>query len=221
MPDPNTNNTPNAGGEPDDNTQQNTPGATGDLQAQIQAGIDAALAPIKAKLDNAYAARDQALAKVAELETKERERELVRLREEGKHQEAAERELAEERARRTTAEKRVVELTRDQEVRDALSSFEFRNKNAQTIAAKEITSQLVQKDDGTWVHKSGATVGEFAESFLKDDSNSFMLKQKINSGGGSSSSTPADPTKAPSSLFAMKQEEVMKMAREGKLRRRR
>jgi hypothetical protein len=85
MADQNQNTDPNAGGTGDNQQQQQQQQAPAgnsgdDLNAKIQAGIDAALQPIKAKLDNAYAARDEALAKVAEFERKEREREIARLK---------------------------------------------------------------------------------------------------------------------------------------------
>ena len=222
MADQNQNTDPNAGGTGDNQQQQQVPtGNSGDdLNAKIQAGIDTALQPIKAKLDNAYAARDEALAKVAEFERKEREREIARLKEEGKHQEAHEQEIAEERAKRTAAEKRVIELTRNSEVRDSMAGLEFRNKKAQDLAFQEVVSQLVQNEKGDWVHKSGATVKDFVESFAKDDSNNFLFKPKVNSGSGSGQPRNDPPPKQASSLYGLSQEEVLKLAAEGKLPRR-
>lgn len=221
MADQNQNTDSNAGGNSDTQQQHPPAGNSGDdLNTKIQAGIDAALQPIKAKLDGAYAARDEALAKVAAFEQKEREREIARLKDEGKHKEAHEQEIAEERAKRTAAEKRVIELTRDSEVRDSMTGLEFRNKKAQDLAFQEVVSQLVQNDKGMWVHKSGAAVKDFVESFAKDDANNFLFKPKVNSGSGSGQPRNDPPPKQASSLYGLSQEEVLKLAAEGKLPRR-
>ena len=61
--------------------------------------VEEALKPLKGNLDSAYAARDEALNKLAEIEREKKEAEMKRLQEEGKHKEAYELQLAEERAR--------------------------------------------------------------------------------------------------------------------------
>jgi len=180
------------------------------------------LKEIKGKLDNAFSARDEALRKLKEAEEEKKAAEIKRLQEEGKHKEVLEMQLAEERAAREALEKRNTELSRDVTVRAALSGLEFRNDKAAEIAFKEITSQLTQNENGVWVHKSGVSVNDFIGAFAKDEDQSFLFKTKTNNGGGSSSNTAGGTNTAgkPKSLFEMSQEEVLKMAREGKLPKR-
>lgn len=188
----------------------------------VEERVSEQLKDIKGKLDNAFAARDEALRKVKEVEEAKKADEIKRLQEEGKHAEALELQLAEERAARAALEKRNTELSRDVAVRASLSGLEFRNDKAADIAFKEITSQLTQRDDGVWVHKSGVSISDFIGAFAKDEEQSFLFKAKTNNGGGSSSNnirgTNTDGN--PKSLFSMSQDEVIKLAKEGKLPKR-
>jgi len=203
----------------DGNTNQNQNTNVPDIDKIVQEKIDEQLKEIKSKLDKAYGARDEALTKVKEFEKKEREAELKRLQEEGKHKEAYEMQLAEERAARTAAEKRNIELTRDIDVRSALTSQPFRSDNALEMAYREIVGQLVQNDQGVWVHKTGLSIRDYVKAFADNDSNSFLFKVKASSGSGSSGVSNTNNTSEKKSLFAMSQEEVLDMARKGKLRK--
>lgn len=187
----------------------------------VQEGIDAALKPIKEKLDSAHAKREAAEKKVAEFEAKERAANLKRLEEEGKHKEVFELQLAEERAARKSAEERAIKLSRDVEVRTALSAQNFRNDKALEMAYSEVVGQLVQNEAGSWVHRSGVSVKDFVKTFADDEANSFLFKQKVSSGGGSGPAKPggSDGT-TKKSIFEYSQAEVLKMAEEGKLRKR-
>jgi hypothetical protein len=177
------------------------------------------LKPIKENLDKAYKARDEALKKVAEYEQREKEAELKRLQEAGKFKEAFEMQLAEERARRETLEKRNIELTRDINVRNSLSAIEFKNDTARNVAYREIVEQLVQNDQGEWVHRSGLSINDYIKSYVESEEYSFLLKPKISSGaGGSSPSQSSSVSSGKSkSLFDLTQEEVLKLAAEGRL----
>ena len=205
----------------DQNNNQKPTIDQAEIDKLVQAGIDNALKDIKTKLDKSYEARDAALAKIKEFEQKDREAELKRLQEEGKHKEAFDLQLAEERAKREALEKRNIELTRDIEVRNALASHPFRNDNASEMAYREIVGQLVQNEQGVWVHKSGVSVKDFVKTFAEHSDNEFLFKPKVNSGSGSGGSKAGDNSSGEKkSLFAMSQEEVLKMAREGKLPKR-
>lgn len=222
MSDANANNdgtdTVNNGNQNNPDNAKPAPGnANPDVNDLVKAGIDEALKDIKAKLDKAYGARDEALAKVKTFEQKEREAELKRLQEEGKHKEAFEMQLAEERAAREALEKRNTELTRDLEVKNALAGYELRSEKAFDMAYREVTEQLVRNEQGVWVHKSGIPVKEFLKSFAENADNSFLFKAKVSTGGGSSSTKPSSTSSKPKSLFEMSQAEVLQMAREGKL----
>lgn len=184
----------------------------------VEERINENLKPIKDKLDGAYAARDEALRKIAEYEQKDKEAELKRLQEEGKHKEAYELQLAEEKAKREVLEKRNIELTRDITLRNILNGLAFRSTTASEMAYKEIVDQLTQSENGTWVHRSGVSVDDFVKSFAENDNNSFLFTPKISSGSGSSTVTNTNNSNQPTSIFDMSQDEVLKRAREGKLR---
>jgi hypothetical protein len=187
----------------------------------VQERLDTQLASIKKSLDNSYKQRDDALAKIAAFEAKEKEAGLKKLEEEGKFKEAYELRLAEAKAVNETLKKQNTELSRDVSVRDSLKGLAFRNDKASDMAFKEITGNLVQNESGTWVHRSGISVRDYCEAFSKDEDQSFLFKAKPNTGGGSSSSnsgsgTPGDSNQS-KSLFSMSQAEVLKLAAEGKL----
>ena len=185
----------------------------------VQDRLDAELAQIKKSLDGAYKQRDEALAKIAAQDAKDKEATLKKMEEDGKYKEAFELRLAQEKATNDALRKQNTELSRDVSVRDALKGMSFRNDKASDMAFKEITSQLVQNEQGQWVHRSGIKVHEFCEAFARDEDQQFLFKSKPNSGGGTSSSTGGTGTDTgkKKSLFAMSQDEVLKMAAEGKL----
>jgi len=178
------------------------------------------LKPIKGKLDNAYKARDEALAKVAEFERREKEAKIKQLNEEGKHREAYELQLQELRAQNDALNKRNMELSRDVAVKDALKSYSFKNDKASELAFKEIVAELVQNESGTWVHRTGISVRDYCEAFSKDEDQSFLFKPKANSGGGTTTTTNSSGKPAASgkkSLFDMPQSEVLALAAAGKI----
>jgi hypothetical protein len=190
-----------------------------DIDKLVQAALDEKLQELKAKLDKAYGLRDAALERVAAFEREKRDGELKRLQEEGKHKEAYEMQLQEERALRAQLEQRNTELTRDVGVRAALSSHPFRNSNALEMAYREVVGQLVRNEQGVWVHKTGESIDAFVKSFVESDANSFLLKAKQSSGSGNPGSGGKPPPSPKTSLFTMSQAEVLKLAREGKLRK--
>lgn len=205
------------------NTNTNTGGGgAGDqsIEKLVEARVNEALKDIKGKLDKAYASRDEATRKVAEMEQREKEANLKRMEEEGKHKEVLEHRLAEATAQLDVANKRITELTRDVEVREALSGLPFRNDKAAKIAYKEVVDGLVQDDKGIWRHKSGVSIKEWVEAFTKDEDQSFLFKVKSSNGSGSGGSTSTNTDTKTGSLFGMSQEDVLKMAAEGKLPRR-
>jgi hypothetical protein len=199
-------------------TQKDVPSDTDLVEKLVKERLASELKDIKSKLDSAYGARDEALKKIAEHERKEKDAELARLKEEGKHKEAYELQLAEERAKRELLEKRNVELTRDIDVRNALGHYPFRSDTALEMAYREIVSQLVTDDSGIWKHRSGISIKDFVKTFAESEANEFLLKTKANSGSGSHQTKTEAPPKGPRSLFSMPQEEVLKLAAEGKLR---
>jgi hypothetical protein len=197
--------------------------ADADMVAKlVEERVAADLKSIKDKLDNAYSLRDAAVAKAAEYERKEREAELQRLKEEGKHQEAYNLQLAEKDAKLAQLEKANRELSRDVHVKDSLKGLNFRNDKASDMAYAEIVQQLVQDENGVWVHRSGVSIKDFVTAFSANEDNAFLFKVKANTGGGSGSvSANGDTSSANKSLFSRTQAEVLQLAAEGKLPRQR
>lgn len=206
--------------EIENKSSQSSSSSIDPVQKLVDEKVKEAVRDIKSKLDGAYSARDEAMRKLAEIENFRKQEEVKRLQEEGKHKEALEMQLAEERAQRAAYEKRVVELTRDMELRNALSTYSFRNDNAFNMAYREVVDQLVQDDKGIWKHRSGVPLKDFVRQFAEAEENAFLIKPKVSSGAGSSSTSKASTASGNlegKSVFSMSQEEVLKLAREGKL----
>lgn len=212
----------------DDNTKESTviektpAEKDSELVAKLVAErVEQELAPIKGKLDKAYAQRDETLARLAEFERKEKEARMKLLEDEGKHKEVYEMRLAEERAKNEALQRQNTELSRDVAVRDAIAGLPFRNARSQEMGFKEIVNNLVQNEAGQWVHRSGISIREYCTAFHRDEDNSFLFKPKTNSGSGapaSGSGNSKPGTEKPTSLFQMSQAEVLKLAAEGKLK---
>jgi hypothetical protein len=185
----------------------------------LKKAVDAALAPIKAKLDEAYTKRDEALAQSAEHEQKTKEVERERMREQGKESEALQSELDEFKAKDKVKDSKIVELTRNMEVNSMLASLEFRSDKSRKMAFEEIVSELVQEENGNWKHKSGSDLSSFVKSFSEDDDNSFLFKTKESSGAGvMSPQTKSSVSSKGGSVFDLSQDEVIKRAQEGTLK---
>lgn len=179
-----------------ENQEQNTPSdndggneelsisSQEELQKIIEAKVNEELSGIKSKLDHAYEQRDEAIKKAVAYEEERKQREIQQLEEEGKHKEAYDLKVSELSARLQEKEKQITELTRDNVVRDALKGLDFRNDTAADFAYRDVVSQLIQDENGKWVHRTGASVKDFIESFRKDEDKEFLFKPKISSGSG-------------------------------------
>lgn len=187
------------------------------IDAKIQEGIDAGLAKNKEQLDSAYSARDKALEKAERLKKEKEDVDIQRLKDAGKHAEAHEAELAQERAKNALLEKRNTELTRDNVVNGALGAFEFKSKKARDFAFKDITDSLVQDESGTWVHKDGGSIADTVKAFHEDEGNGFCFKVKASKGPNLDKHKKHSSSDKSKSLFAIPQDEVLKLAAEGKL----
>lgn len=193
--------------------------AEADLQKRIDEAVAEKLKPVKEKLDAAYGERDEAKKKVAEYEKQAQDAEIKRLQEEGKHKEAYEKQLAQERAAREAAEHRAVELTRDVELRRALSSLDFVSDKAVEAAFRELSPSLAKSDDNVWRSKDGKDVAGLVAAFASEQSNAFLFKPKQSSGSGGGNPLPggASGGGGKTSLYAKPLAEVLEMAKEGTL----
>ncbi len=191
-----------------------------DFEAAVAAAVAEQLKEMKTKVDKAYSQRDETLAQAEELKQKLTEQETQRLKAEGKELEALELQLAQEKAKSETLARRNIELTRDLELKNVLSKYDFRSDKASKMAFSEITGQLIQNENGSWQGKNGDTVEKVITDFMTSEDNEFLLKPKANTGGGDSTvaSTKTSSSSTSTSLFGKTQAEVLKMAAEGKFR---
>lgn len=185
-------------------------------EAELEALVRERLKPIKGNLDNAFAERDAALAKAEAFEKKERDAEIARLTEEGKHKEAYEIQLAERDSKIAALSKRTTELSRDNELSAVLGSYTFRNEAAADMMRSKVLAELVQQDDGNWAHKSGVSIRDYVKVFSANEDNAFLFKQKTSSGTGSHGASPTPGTSTKTSIFDMTQDEVLTHIAEGK-----
>ena len=183
----------------------------------IEQAVNERLAKMKANMDRMAKERDEALKLKAEMEQQQKEAQIKRLEEEGKMQEALEMKLAETQAKLKVFEEQNTKLTRDNVVNSRLGSLDFRNERSREMAYRDIVEQLVQNENGAWVHKSGTSIQDFIENYSKDESNSFLFKVKTNSGAGTSTPSGQSQTDSKKTLSQMTQEEVLNLAAKGQL----
>lgn len=192
---------------------------TPEMQAKIDALADEKLKDIKAKLDKVHKDLADTRTENAKLLAKEREAELKALEEAGKFKEAAEMRIADAEARAKAADARVVELTRDGAIKTELMGHDFKNAVARDVAFAEIAKQLVQDEKGDWKTRKGETIAEAVEAMVKDENYAFLIKTKTSTGGGTGTVIPKTSDNTKTSLFDRPVNEVLEMARTGKLRR--
>ena len=190
-----------------------------DIESLVKERVAAELAEIKGKLDTAYEKRDLAAKELEVYKQKERDAEIALLKEQGNLKEAHAKELEALQARNQALEQQNLALTRDGAIKQALSAQEMRNARAMELAQQEIAKETIRDESGNWVHRSGKSISEFVAEFAADPENAFLFKPKQNNGGGGSQSNSVPDTATGKSLFAMSQTEVIRLAKEGKLKR--
>jgi len=172
---------------------------------------------MKANMDRMAKERDDALKAKAEIEKAKKDAEIARMKEEGKLQEALEMELAEARAKLELYEKDITSLRRDSVVNDALAGLDFRNEKFREMARREITDDLVQNEEGFWVHKTGTSIKDYIEAYSKSEDNSFLFRVKANSGAGTNAPAGAPSTETAKSISALTTQEILSLAAKGQL----
>jgi len=197
--------------------QPEAPEAKADEVDPIEAAVQDRLQQMKQNMDRMVRERDEALKKAAEVEQAQKAAEIERLEAEGKLKEALEMKLAEANAKLKVFEEENTKLNRDNVVNTQLATLEFRNERSRQMAQRDIVEQLVQNENGAWVHKSGSSIQEFIDSYSKSEDNSFLFRVKANSGAGTSTPSAPSQTDVPKSLSEMTSEEVLAMAAKGQL----
>lgn len=198
-------------------TEENKETAETSPADEIEALVEERLAKMKENMNRMAKERDEALKLKAELEQKAKDETLARLKEEGKVQEALEMELAEAKAKLEVYEKETTKLKRDGVLNDALSGIEFRNEKSRDMARQDIVGELVQNEDGAWVHKSGTNIRDYVEAYSKSEDNSFLFRIKSNTGAGSGSPAGAPSTDTAKSIGELSTTEILALAAKGKL----
>jgi DNA polymerase III gamma/tau subunit len=197
--------------------QPEAPEAKTDEVDPIEAAVQDRLQQMKQNMDRMVRERDEALKKAAEVEQAQKAAEIERLEAEGKLKEALEMKLAEANAKLKVFEEENTKLNRDNVVNTQLATLEFRNERSRQMAQRDIVEQLVQNENGAWVHKSGSSIQEFIDSYSKSEDNSFLFRVKANSGAGTATPSAPSQTEVPKSLSEMTSEEVLAMAAKGQL----
>lgn len=188
-----------------------------ELKAAIDEAIAVALTNSKANLDKSFKERDAALRKAVEAEAKLAEAEAKRLESEGKATEALQLRLAEQEKRMQALSQANMHLTRDTAVRHALTGLPFKNQKAAEMAYRDLVEGMIQDDGGSWAHKSGTAIEDYAKTFMEDPSNAFLFTPKQTSGGGSPTTTTTGTPNLDTPLLKKTQAEILMMAIEGKL----
>lgn len=189
-----------------------------EMAKMVEARVAEELAGIKEKLNSAYSARDEAVKKAVAYEEERKSLQIQRLEEEGKHKEAADIKLTELSARLEERDKQITELTRDSVVRDALRGLDFRNDTAADFAYRDVVSQLSQNENGQWVHRTGASIKDFIDTFRKDEDKEFLFRPQQSSGVGSAvQQAPTGGFDQSKSLSDMTTDELMAAAAAGHL----
>jgi len=183
----------------------------------IESIVEERLAKMKANMDRMASERDEALKLKVELESKQKEETIARMKEEGKLQEALEMELAEARAKLDVYAKETTQLKRDGVLNDALSGMEFRNDKSRDMARREIVDQLVQNEEGQWVHSTGSNIRDYLEAYSKSEDNSFLFRVKSNTGAGTGNPAGAPSTDVSKAIGEMSTQEILALAQKGKL----
>jgi len=183
----------------------------------IESIVEERLAKMKANMDRMASERDEALKLKVELESKQKEETIARMKEEGKLQEALEMELAEARAKLDVYAKETTQLKRDGVLNDALSGMEFRNDKSRDMARREIVDQLVQNEEGQWVHSTGSNSRDYVEAYSKSEDNSFLFRVKSNTGAGTGNPAGAPSTDVSKAIGEMSTQEILALAQKGKL----
>ena len=183
----------------------------------IEQAVNERLSKMKENMDRMAKERDEALKKAVEIEQAKKQADIKRLEEEGKLQEALEMKLAEAEAKLKVFQEENTKLNRDSVVNSQLTALDFRNDRSRQMAYRDIVEQLVQNENGTWVHKSGTSIQEFVNSYSKSEDNSFLFRVKTNSGAGTSAPSGSSQTDTKKSISEMTSDEVLAMAAKGQL----
>lgn len=183
----------------------------------LESEVQKRLAKMKENMDRMAKERDEALKEKNRIEQERKQAEIKRLEEEGKLKEAAEMKAADLEAKLKVLEEQNTKLTRDSVLQASLAGLDFRNDRSRQMAYRDIVDQLVQNENGSWVHNSGSSIQDFVQSYSKDENNSFLFRIKNNTGAGTNNSAGTPPSNTKKKLSEMSTTEVLDLAAKGQL----
>jgi hypothetical protein len=201
----------------DDDDQQSHGTKQKEHEALIEQQVNERLAKMKKSVDGAYTKMDALVKENTRLKEAAQANERKKLESEGKHVEAAKLQITELAEKNSILQERLLGLTRDRELEKSLTGLEFRNDFAKQTAFDTLVRDLVQDDDGSWVHKSGSSVKDYIKTFAKDPNWDFLFKPKENTGTGTPTTKTTSTGTRPKSLAGMTTEELLAAAAAGKL----
>ena len=187
------------------------------LAAMVEEQLKEIKADFKAKQDKAYKQLEAEKKERIRIEEEAKEAKRRKLEDEGNHLELAKLKLAEVEERNKILEEKLVRTSRDSELNRALGNLDFRNEFARSTAFNAIVSELIQDEDGLWIHKSGAPLTDYVKTFVKDPDKSFLFKTKENSGAGTTNNKGQGKSKRPDSLEGLSSAELLKLVENGEL----
>jgi hypothetical protein len=200
----------------DDNTNDDGGSLSKEHEALVEKIVNDRLKGMKTNVDKAYKLAEELKRENTRLKEAQTAAERKKLESEGKQAEADKLRIAELEELLTVRNTELLGFTRDRQVEKAISALSFRNDYAKEVALKDIVNELVQDDDGAWVHKSGASLADYVKAFAKDPNREFLFKPKENNGTGSTSPKNA-ANQRPKSVVGMSSEELLKAAAAGQL----
>lgn len=198
------------------NTEE-TKTETPNVKELVDAEVSKAIKNIKVNLDTAYKQRDEALAKVAEVETLKQRSEIEALEKQGKHSEVMQMKLNELTNKLESYEQKNTELSRDNAVRTQLSALNFKSDKAAKMAYTDIVGSLKKDASGNWIHENGNSIEDAVSSYAKEDNNAFLFSVKANAGTGINPAKPASGNNPVKSIKEMSTQEMLDAVAKGQV----
>lgn len=185
-----------------------------EVKALVDAAVADQLTKIRGQLDAAHARREEAEKLLRQQEAEKKAAELKALEETGRVTEALQIRLKEAEEALVAAKAHNDLMDRERALSRVLDPAEFATKRAYDAALNEISAGLTRREDGTWVHKTGLPLADYAKAFVADAENAYLLRPKSTTAAGVPQGPGRGSTKP---LTAMTTAELLAAAASGQL----